>query len=71
MWFKHRAWIWVAWILAIINLLSVPLALFPPDVVHAGIHAVAAVAFGSAGWRLMVRRRALAHSGFLDTAGRG
>ena len=63
MWFKHRAWIPIAWILAIVNAVGVPMALWPGEIVHASIHAVAAVGFGLAAWYLMVRRRAMVHGG--------
>ena len=66
MWFKHRAWIWIAWLIALVNLVGVPLALVPGEILHATLHAVGAVVFGFVGWRLLVRRRTRAMNEFME-----
>lgn len=62
MWFKHRAWIVVAWLLSVVNLGSVWFAARPGEAWHATIHALLAVLFGLGAMRLKVRQQALAHS---------
>ena len=54
MWFKHRAWIPVAWLLSLANLISV---WSPPPVgpLHATTHALLAVLFGLGAQRLAAR----------------
>lgn len=59
MWFKHRAWIPVAWLLSILNLVSVWFAARPAEAWHATAHALGAVLFGLGAQYLTVRRRAL------------
>ena len=56
--FKHRAWIPIAWLLSLGNVVSVWFAAAPGEPWHATIHAVLAVVFGVGGERLMARRRA-------------
>ena len=56
MWFKHRAWIAVAWLLCIANAGAVWFAARPGEPWHATTHALLAVLFGlgaqrSACWR--------------------
>lgn len=55
MWFKHRAWIPVAWLLCIVNAASVWFAAGEPA--HATAHAVAAVLFGLGAQHLRLRRK--------------
>lgn len=57
MWFKHRAWIPVAWLLSLGNLVSVWFAARPAEAWHATIHALLAVLFGVGAQRLMGRQR--------------
>ena len=57
MWFKHRAWIPVTWILSIGNLVSVWFAARPAEPGHATIHALLAVLFALGAQRLAARRR--------------
>ena len=59
MWFKHRAWIPVAWLLCLINAVAVWFAAQPGEPWHATTHALLAVLFGLGAQRLAVRRRAL------------
>jgi len=60
MWFKHRAWILVAWILSAGNLGAVWFAARPGEAWHASVHALLAVAFGIGAQRLQMRRRSTA-----------
>ena len=55
MWFKHRAWIPVAWLLCLGNLISVWFAARPAEPWHATIHALLAVLFGLGAYRLAAR----------------
>jgi len=56
MWFKHRAWIPVAWILCLLNLVSVWFAARPAEPEHATAHALLAVLFGLGAEHLAQRR---------------
>ena len=57
MWFKHRAWIPVAWLLSLGNLAAVWFAAQPAEPWHATVHALLAVAFALGAQRLMARQR--------------
>ena len=57
MWFKHRAWIPIAWILSAANLGAVWFAARPGEAWHASIHALLAVALAIGAQRLQLRRR--------------
>ena len=57
--FKHRAWIPIAWLLSLVNLVSVWFAARPAETWHASAHALLAVLFGLGAQRLMIRRQAL------------
>ena len=57
MWFKHRAWIPIAWILSLGNLAAVWFAARPAEPWHASIHALLAVLFGLGAQRLAIRRQ--------------
>ncbi len=59
MWFKHRAWIPVAWLLSLGNLVAVWFAALPAEPWHATTHALLAVLFAVGAQRLMARQRAL------------
>ena len=58
MWFKHRAWIPIAWILALANLGAVWFAALPGEPWHATTHALLAVLFAVGAGHLMTRRLA-------------
>ena len=57
MWFKHRAWIPVAWLLSLGNLVAVWFAARPAEAWHATVHGLLAVLFGVGAQRLMARQR--------------
>ena len=59
MWFKHRAWIPVAWLLSLTNLGAVWFAALPGEPWHASIHAALAVLLAVAAQRLVARRASL------------
>ena len=61
MWFKHRAWIPVAWLLSLGNVAAVWFAALPAEPWHATTHALLAVLFGLGAERLTARQRALLH----------
>ena len=56
MWFKHRAWIPIAWFLSLANLGAVWFAALPGEPWHATTHALLAVLFAVGGGHLMTRR---------------
>ncbi len=56
MWFKHRAWIPVAWLLSLGNLVAVWFAAQPAEPWHATVHSLLAVLFALGAARLMVRQ---------------
>ncbi len=58
MWFTHRAWIPIAWLLSLGNVVAVWFAAQPAEPWHATAHALAAVLFGLGAQRLMSRQRA-------------
>lgn len=58
MWFKHRAWIPIAWLLSLGNVASIWFAAMPAEPWHATVHGALAVLFGVGAERLMARRRA-------------
>ena len=55
MWFKHRAWIVVAWLLSLANLIAVWFAAQPGETWHATAHALLALLFGLGAQRLWLR----------------
>lgn len=59
MWFKHRAWIPIAWVLCLVNIGATWFAAQPAEPWHATIHALLAVLFGLGAQRLAARQRAL------------
>jgi hypothetical protein len=65
-WFKHRAWIPIAWLLSLGNIGSVWFAALPGETWHATAHAFLAVLFGVGAERLAARRRARPRSGDLS-----
>lgn len=67
MWFKHRAWIPVAWLLCLGNIVSVWFAAGPAEPLHATVHALLAVLFGLGAQRLGLRRTLTADA---DVVGR-
>ena len=69
--FKHRAWIPVAWILSLGNLVAVWFAAEPAEPWHATIHALLAVAFALGAQRLATRRRVVTESDRLQDSVEG
>lgn len=59
MWFKHRAWIPIAWLLCLGNLIAAWFAALPAEPWHATTHALLAVLFGLGAQHLAARQRAL------------
>ena len=57
MWFKHRAWIPIAWLLSLLNLGAVWFAALPAEPWHATVHALLATLFAVGAQRLMARQR--------------
>ena len=57
MWFKHRAWIPIAWLLSLGNVIATWFAAQPAEPWHATIHALLAVLFGVGAQRLSDRQR--------------
>jgi len=62
-WFKHRAWIPIAWLLSVGNVAAVWFAAQPAEPWHATAHAVFGVLFGLGAQRLAARRQALRTGG--------
>jgi hypothetical protein len=62
-WFKHRAWIPIAWLLSLANVGAVWFAAQPAEPWHATAHAVLGVLFGLGAQRLSARRQALKTGG--------
>jgi len=56
-WFKHRAWIAVAWLLSLANLIAVWFAAQPGEPWHATAHALLALLFGLGAQRLGLRTK--------------
>jgi hypothetical protein len=65
MWFKHRAWIPISWLLSIANVGAVWFAALPGETWHATAHALAAVLFAVGAERLTARRRVSSGGGEL------
>jgi hypothetical protein len=61
-WFKHRAWIPIAWLLSLVNLGAVWFAAEPGEPWHATAHALLGAGFALGAQRLMARHRADARS---------
>ena len=59
MWFKHRAWIPIAWLLSILNVAAVWFAARPGEAWHATTHAILGLIFGVGAQWLNARRRTL------------
>lgn len=66
MWFKHRAWVPVAWLLSLANLVAVWFAAQPAEPWHATAHSLLAVLFALGAQRLMARQRSPADQNRLD-----
>jgi hypothetical protein len=58
-WFKHRAWIPIAWLGCIGNIVATWFAALPAETWHATTHALVAVLFALGAQHLNARRRAL------------
>src|SRR5215813_5863883 len=59
MWFKHRAWIPIAWILSVVNVVAVWFAAQPGETWHATTHALLGVLFAVGAQHLSARQRAM------------
>lgn len=57
MWFRHRAWIPVAWGLSVVNVAAVWFAARPGEPTHAALHALLAVGCALGAQSLTARRR--------------
>jgi hypothetical protein len=57
MWFKHRAWIAVAWLACLTNVVAVWFAANPGETWHAPGHPVLGVLFGLAAQHLQLRNK--------------
>jgi hypothetical protein len=57
-WFKHRAWIPVGWLLAAANVGAIWFAALPGEALHATTHGLLAVLFAVGAQRLSQRRTA-------------
>jgi hypothetical protein len=57
MWFRHRAWIPIAWVLSLINFGGVWFAAREGQALHATVHAVLAILLAMGAQRLRARRR--------------
>lgn len=60
MWFKHRAWIGVAWLLCLTNVVAIWFAARPAEPLHATAHGLLGVLFGLGAQRLAMRTGATA-----------
>jgi hypothetical protein len=63
MWFKHRAWIPIAWVLSVVNVAAVWFAAQPGETWHATTHALLGVLFAVGAQHLSARQRALSMVG--------
>jgi hypothetical protein len=61
-WFKHRAWIPIAWLLSLGNVVAVWFAALPAEPWHATLHGLLAALFGVGAQHLMHRQRALSRA---------
>ena len=59
MWFKHRAWIPIAWLLSVLKIGAVWFAALPGETWHATAHALLGALFALGAQRLTLPRRAL------------
>ena len=66
MWFKHRAWEPVAWLLSLGNLFAVWFAAGPAEPWHATGHALLAVLFGLGAQRLAARKKPAADADVVE-----
>lgn len=66
MWFKHRAWIPVSWLLSVINVAAVWFAATPAEPWHATTHALLAVLFALGAQHLSARGRPAVNHGEPD-----
>jgi Tfp pilus assembly protein PilO len=70
MWFRHRAWIPVAWVLSLINFGSVWYAAREAQPWHAALHALLTILFALGARRLQARQRPELHSREVDPTAR-
>ena len=67
MWFRHRAWMPIAWALALANLGGAWFAAREGQPWHVSLHALLAIAFALGAQRLHARRRQTRKAGVPDT----
>ena len=71
MWFKHRAWIPIAWVLSLINFGGVWYAAGEGQPWHVTLHAVLAILFAVGAQRLQARQRLELKSRVVDPTEQG
>jgi Tfp pilus assembly protein PilO len=71
MWFKHRAWIPIAWVLSLINVGSVWFAARDGEPWHVTVHAALAILFALGAQRLRARQRPELKSRVVDPTEQG
>src|SRR5438309_10427880 len=71
MWFRHRAWIPIAWVLSLINVGGVWFAAREGEPWHVTAHALLAILFALGAQRLRARQRPELTSRVVDTAEQG
>src|SRR2546430_15383431 len=71
MWFRHRAWIPIAWVLSLINVGGVWFAAREGEPWHVTAHALLAILFALGAQRLRARQRPELTSRVVDPAEQG
>ena len=71
MWFRHRAWIPIAWVLSLINIGGVWLAARDGQPGHVTVHALLAILFALGAQRLRARQRPELKSRVVDPTEHG
>ena len=66
MWFRHRAWIPVAWVLSLLNFGSVWFAAREAEPWHAGVHALLGILLALGAQRLHARRNPMPDASMMD-----
>jgi len=71
MWFRHRAWIPIAWVLSLINFGGVWFAAGEGEPGHVALHAALAILFALGAQRLQARQRPDLNSRVVDPTEQG